>query len=254
MTDLDFGGSQKGMVFEDGQYRAAPGMGRHPVVGVSWYGALKYCNWLTIHSGLGEDACAYTEGPDPEKWHPSTLTDEEWLNGFSDIERQAWLDAGVGYRLPMNSYNTTTGRFNEFYAAAAWDGAANRVFGFGRDTLTGRDANFARAGTPFEGGTTPVGYFDGSDHGGAFATNPNQNRNGIHDLSGNAWEWSNDTTGHPDYRALFGGAFDGDEDSLKTTFRGSLNPYRVCDNVGFRVAITPTQPKRPAAPPPRPAL
>ena len=239
MTELDFGGTQHGIIFESGKYHSAPELSRHPVVGVSWFGALKYCNWLTIHSGLGEDACAYTEGSDPEKWHPSNLTDEEWHNGFSDIERQNWLDANTGYRLPMNSYNTTTGRFNEFYAAAAWDGTGYRSFAFGRDTLTAQDANYADADTPFKTGTTPVGYFDGSDHNGTFATNPNQNRYGIHDLSGNVWEWSNDTTGNPDYRALFGGSFDGDEDTLKTTFRGSLNPYRACDNVGFRIAITP---------------
>ncbi len=243
MTDLDFGGIQKGLVFENDRYVPSSGMARHPVAGVSWYGALKYCNWLTISEGLGENACAYTEGADPEKWHPSTLSDEEWHNGFSDVERQAWLDHGIGYRLPMNSYNTTTGRFNEFYAAAAWDGSANRAFAFGRDTLTEKDANYSDSNSPFKGGTTPVGWFDGSDHDGKFATSPNQNPYGIYDLSGNVWEWSNDTTGHPGYRALFGGAFDGDEDTLKTTFRGSLNPYRVCDNVGFRVVITPAQPK-----------
>lgn len=252
MTDLDFDCEQRGIVWDAGEYKSAPGLGRHPAIGVSWYGALKYCNWLTIQSGLGEDACAYTEGPEPEKWHPSTLTDEEWQNGFSDLERQTWIDAGVGFRLPMNSYNTTTGRFNEFYVAAAWNGASNMIFAFGRDTLTPKDANFANTGAPFENNTTPVGYFDGTDHNGAFATNPNQNHYGIHDLSGNVWEWSNDTTGNTQYRALFGGAFDGDEDTLKNTFRGSLNPYRLCDNVGFRVAITPAQKKRSSAPQPLP--
>jgi len=54
----------------------------------------------------------------------------------------------------MNNYNTQMGRFNEFYLAAAWNGAVNTVYGFGRDALAPPDANYLKSGHPFGGGTT----------------------------------------------------------------------------------------------------
>ena len=43
----------------------------------------------------GRKCMRYTEGPDPENGcHPQSRT--RWHNGFSDIERQAWLDHGIG--------------------------------------------------------------------------------------------------------------------------------------------------------------
>ena len=72
------------------------------------------------------------------------------------------------------------------------------IHAYGRDPLTNLDANFRDSGDPFDDpdpavyATTPVGYYDGTNHGGVFQTNPNNNRYGIFDMSGNVWELLND--------------------------------------------------------------
>jgi formylglycine-generating enzyme required for sulfatase activity len=50
--------------------------GNHPVTGVSWYGALKFCNWLTVQMGIAADQRCYTEDDSAHLvgWHPVTIT------------------------------------------------------------------------------------------------------------------------------------------------------------------------------------
>lgn len=237
-TQMDFGGEQTGIAFEAGKFTPAPGMEEHPVMGVTWFGALKFCNWLTMESGLSEQECCYSEGARPEDWRPVNLSLQDWVDGFSDEERRTWISAHKGFRLPMNNYGVAEGRFNEYFLAAAWNGSENTLYGFGRDEIDGADANYRDSGYPAENGTAPVGFYDGSDHGGVFQTRGNANIHGIHDLSGNVWEWSSDTTGNIAYRTLFGGSWDGKPETLRVSFRGSLSPHNACRNVGFRVVTT----------------
>jgi len=220
------------------RHRPREGYADHPVTGVTWYGAVKYCNWLSIYAGRGDDSFAYVEGPDPTVWRPATLAEADWEDGFQDAERAAWIadpDAVNGFRLPMihapegaGSATLTATAYNEFYKAAAWDGSTHTVYAFGRDTIGGADANYAESGDPFEpaetgfgsehgGPTTPVCFYDGitwsrADAGwiggvASFATNPNENTYGIHDLAGNVWEWTNHryTSTEYVYGRIYGG-------------------------------------------------
>lgn len=50
-----------------------------PVAGVSWYGAAKYCNWLTLASGRKNAPLTYREGSNPESWGP--LPEQLWTSG-----------------------------------------------------------------------------------------------------------------------------------------------------------------------------
>ncbi|MDD5520339.1 MAG: SUMF1/EgtB/PvdO family nonheme iron enzyme [Kiritimatiellae bacterium] len=211
----------------------------HPVTGVSWFGAIKYCNWLTIESGRGPSECCYTEGTNTIDWAPVTATN--WANGhFGDAEREAWL-AVKGFRLPMLNCPAgfiTTNKFNEFYKAAAWAGNTNRLYGYGRDSFEGTDANYRDTLSRTNQHTFPIGYFNGNEYLGARRTRPNENFYGIFDLSGNAAEWMTDfgISGNPEFRTVCGGSWDTPSTPITT---GKTAPAFATSSVGgFRVNTT----------------
>lgn len=228
------------------RYGTFPDTENHPITGVSWFGAVKFCNWLTIDQGRGETNRCYSEGTAKGDWHPVNITQSQWEDGFDNSERMQWITDYQGFRLPMTGYSEYAGHFNEFYKAAAWTGATDSQYAFGRDSITGADANYDSSGDPFSTfaiPTTPVGFYDGATHYG-FPTTANANLHGIHDLSGNVSEWSNDTrlSGHT-YFIRYGGNFNDGTGYLKcnilTYDGGHLDyPWETRNENGFRVATS----------------
>lgn len=49
-------------------------------------------------------------------------------------------------------------------------------------------ANYFGSGDPYEPETTPVGFYNGTDHDG-FSTSDTKSVYGCYDMAGNAWEW-----------------------------------------------------------------
>lgn len=221
------------------RYTVHPQYLGHPVAGVSWYGCVKYCNWFTIASGRGESQRCYSEGTNSTDWRPIHLSSAQWIDGFDYFERLTWVQDYSGFRLPQWEYTTTASDFEEWYKAAAWNGASNVLYGFGRSSITGPDANYSGSGDPYEAnaiGTAPVGYYDGSLQGGTYQTRSNENYYGIFDLTGNVDEWMNDNTvgSVPTCR---GGGWTG---GLKPNNRhgGSLQRYGANNYTGFRIVTT----------------
>ncbi len=253
------------------QYIVETGFENHPVTGVSWFGAAKYCNWLTIKDGLGLTHRAYTEGPNPGDWHPVTISTCAWwgtndtfgqpipLTGARDLniaERKKLINNIKGYRLPMDEFTATAGAYNEWYKAAAWDEmlTINHDYGFGRDVAVGlnpADANFQTSGDPFEPDATPVGFYDGTTYnpGGAgsvgdgteLATVADANAYALFDMSGNVAEWMQDRGGvvfDPQLHTIRGGSFMDASTSgaLLTSAQDAAQPGSTLPDVGFRVA------------------
>jgi hypothetical protein len=117
------------------------------------------------------------------------------------------------------------------------------LYGFGRNTITGWDANFSGSGDPWDDGTTPVGYYDGTDHGGAFQTNPvgNENTFALFDMTGNVFHWMQGRySNHPssiEFRAIRGGSWDDGLDlpDLQNNRRTFIRPHATSALIGFRV-------------------
>jgi formylglycine-generating enzyme required for sulfatase activity len=220
-----------GITYSPGQEPAFSADSKHetfPILGVTWFGALKYCNWLTRQKGLPGSMLCYHEGPAAADWRPRNLKRDEWADGFSDAERAEWLSRyPFGYRLPMDHHQTVDSDYNEFYWLAA--GPNEDLYG------TANGGNYWNSGDYFDNGpvyTTPgdwlaygpVGYFGANDHG-------------LYNMSGNVWEWQTDTfsAGDTTQRTLRGGSWYNTQDLTRTNLRFGIDPTDGYADVGFRV-------------------
>ncbi|MBI4579452.1 MAG: SUMF1/EgtB/PvdO family nonheme iron enzyme [Planctomycetes bacterium] len=225
------------------RYQVKPGRAKWAARRLTWAGALKFCNWLTLDQGMSESQCCYTEGPHLGCWHPVTISTQDWWGktplhndsvsagrDLNDTERSDLVRRYRGYRLPMDDAGLLAGinrpypnDFNEWLKAAAYDPNApatlrtnaggwqalpyHWMYGFGRETNTAADANWFGSGDPYEPGPAPVDFYDGTDHGGVFATNDTANAYGLYGLAGNVWEWCQDYGVSMDKRSVRGGSW-----------------------------------------------
>ncbi len=152
----------------------------HPMVGVMWYGAAAFCNWLSSQNSLQE--C----------YNLTTWACDFTKNGYRLPTEAEWEFAGRG------------GHISSYYIY---------VNGNTVDTKT---ANLPDSGDPYESSntnaypfTTPAGFYDGklklkSEYnwpGSAlsYQTSDGANGFGLYDMQGNVWELINDWYGNNYY-------------------------------------------------------
>ena len=192
----------------------------HPVTCVSWRDAASYCNWLSTNEGLPVAYDVQTGNVLDARGRPAV--------DVTDV---------LGYRLPTE---------------AEWEYAARELgkkirFGNGRNIARSGEINFNAAEGRFafaESGelrrkTVPVGSF-------------RPNGLGLHDMSGNVWEWCSDFLGrfpaeaqNDPYqrvgmmgprRAARGGPWVGDASLARVSTRMGWVADDRCNNIGFRIA------------------
>jgi len=258
------------------RYVVMGGFEHHPVGTVSWFGAAKFCNWLTIDAGMAASEICYREGTDKDDWYAITASD--WANnGLTDAERLDLVRNYRGFRLPMDGYNYDNGGpgvahswnmdaapYNEWYKAAAFDPAApdtvrigpgdyetvqpdHWIFGFGADTIDPADANLGNHGfpPPFNE-TRPVGFYDGVNTlADGTPTRDTRNCYGLYDLCGNVAEWMTDTAlespWSSTYRVVRGGRWITSDPEWATNSIRVITTarYYAENNIGFRLARSP---------------
>jgi len=189
------------------------GRGNRPVIRVTWTDAVAYCNWL---SEQHDYSAYYNIGA-----------------GGKDGQPRVSINAGAnGYRLPTE---------------AEWEYAAR-----GGTRQQDPDAPFAGgdAKTPL----SQLGWFDDNSNG---RTQPvgqlRANNGGLHDMSGNVWEWcwdiygdySRDDNRNPtgptegSHRVIRGGAWIQQADDCRVHVRQYRRPDELTIYMGFRLARTP---------------
>jgi formylglycine-generating enzyme required for sulfatase activity len=187
----------------------------HPAVEVTWYGAARYCDWMSLQAGYPR---AYDH-------------DGDWACNGGDPY------GARGYRLPTESeweYACRGGTNTPFNTGSCLDA----------DGEANYNGNYPYAGCPsgvYRGDTTPVGTFPA-------------NAWGLHDMHGNVWEWCADWHGaYPDgpqgdpaedptgletgtRRAVRGGCWSYYAQSCRSAHRSDGTPDYCSQSIGFRVA------------------
>jgi formylglycine-generating enzyme required for sulfatase activity len=202
------------------------GRGKNPAINVSWYDAISYCNWLSIRDGF-----------------------EEIYTIKKDLVTANWY--AKGYRLPTEAE----------WEYAARGGGKNTRFGNGKDSAHPDEINFncsapevilrqaAERKYSIEGTslmrTVPVGSFE-------------PNPLGLHEMSGNVWEWcwdwkhryspiaqNNPKGGEKGtYRVLRGGSWNFPSEFCRSAYRGYGLPDIRSSYVGFRLVFVPSSVSR----------
>lgn len=199
-----------------GPYSVVSGYENRPVVYVSWYGAVAYCNWLSDKNGLSKCYGAYASnglsrwGTNGANFHPE----------YS------------GYRLPTEAeweyaYRGGNTSLTNFYSNYYWGDSLDATIGINKCWYSGL--------LPVPTSHINVGY------GGSHPA-------GLYDMSGNVWEWCSDWYGsYPSgnytdrrgpntgsNRVYRGGCWNGDASNCRSAFRSNDGPGFRGGNLGFR--------------------
>lgn len=205
LLDLDDGDCE--ISFSDGVFTVDAGQEEHPAIEVTWYGAARYCDWLSMASDLDR---AYEHNGD-------------WLCNDHDPY------GAEAYRLPTD---------------AEWEYAAqyqdNRIYPWGDDDPDCAHANYSYDGC--EGWTLPVGSFPAGYSELGFwdlAGNVWEWCNDWHECQlGTSAEQNPVGDSNGTYRVIHGGSWGSSVGLLRCAYRDGLTPDYSDHDCGYRIART----------------
>ncbi len=207
------------ITWDGSTFGVVAGKENHPMVSVSWYGAVAYCNWRSAMAGraLGYDLTTWTIINADSYRLP---TDAEWekaARGGAAGCRYAWPDSDTIQHVRANYWS---------FLGYSYDTSPTRGF----------HPTFSAGPEPY---TSPVGYFAPNGYG-------------LYDVVGNAFEWCNDWFSDTYYgsspyanplgpgsgtnRVLRGGSWTFDAFGSRVAYRSGGTPDLRDDYPGFRCA------------------
>lgn len=203
------------------------GRGSRPVINVSWYDVVEYCNWLSGQQGL---TAYYTI--DKTRKDPNNTNSSDDLKWMVTPSRSA-----NGYRLPTEAE----------WEYAAREGGKKVRFGNGKDIIDPKDINFD-ASEDYKKPYSVVGEYRQKTVPVGSLNSPNAL--GLHDMSGNVWEWCWDwydsyPTGAQNNpqgadkgpnRVFRGGGWANDPQYCRAAYRFNWYPAYRDYAIGFRLA------------------
>ncbi len=230
---LDLDASDIKIHYASKKFTIDSGYEKHPVVFVSWYGAIMFCNWITEMRDGNTSNCVYSE-PDTDWEHGETVA----------------TASKSGYRLPSNEEWEYAGRY--IGTVAPTEGAL--VTGYiaknkngGSSSLTEgyfwTPADYASGAINDCGNTAEtrlVAWFKDDAEMGAGGNKlmaiakKRANNLGLYDMNGNAREWCFDADGSE--RVRRGGSWKEPSYYVKVGYWGSYSPSRADGDLGFRFA------------------
>jgi formylglycine-generating enzyme len=206
LLDMDGIGSE--ISFSGGVFSVQPGKEEHPVFNVSWYGAVAYCDWLSLQRDL-----------------PRAYDHATWLcNGHDPYN-------APGYRLPTEAeweYACRAGTQSPFNTGSCLDAGTEANY-------DGNQPYPDCPPGPHEGWTVPVGSYPANGFD-------------LHDMHGNLWEWCNDWYGGGyggdetdpvgpltgSGRIVRGGSWVNSAQNCRSAVRSSSVPENIAISCGLR--------------------
>jgi formylglycine-generating enzyme required for sulfatase activity len=237
LLDLDFGASSMKISYSTSThtFTVATGYEDRPVVSVSWYGAIMFCNWLTEMRDGNTTNVVYT-GID------TTWTDTETLEN----------NDRTGYRLPSNKEWEYAARYigtttptrgdlpTEYVAQSHNSGDSTLTAGYywtPADYASGAIRDYMN-----ETETRAVAWYEDDSSMTTYPTTnclmpvaqKTANQLGLYDMSGNVWEWCFTASGSS--RVARGGSWINSAAIIRLGLWSIYNPVVEYHYLGFRFA------------------